>query len=52
MYAYTKKIITQLETWEFLRYRVSWPVDVQMQKQNGGSAVTRSLQMLHILDPG
>ena len=33
-------------------YRVCWPVDVQMQKQNGGSAVTRSLLMLHLLDPG
>ena len=31
-------------------YRVCWPVDVQMQKQNGGSAVTRILQVLHLLD--
>ena len=58
-------IITREETWDFLLVtvgasfmgtyivpRVCWPVDVQMQKQNGGSAVTRSLQMLHLLDPG
>ena len=32
--------------------RVCWPVDVQMQKQNGGSADTGILQMLDLLDPG
>ena len=55
MYAYTKKIITRLETWDFLFVTGSAEqlmVDVQMHKQNGGSAVTRSLQMLHLLDPG
>ena len=36
----------------WVEYNADRPDDVQMQKQNGGSAVRRSLQMLHLLDPG